>query len=825
LLKLTALKLAVLIGVAFVAVHFFWRAASPKVFPFPELQMLESKALDIKFRRRGAVPSSGSVVVAGVDEASIQRYGLWPWKRELVARALKNLNDAGALAVAVDISYSDADRSSPHLVVNQVLDEVKQLAISDTETGAVPAGLEEAKRPSKREDLLKSSWLAQRERLLSVAALAEKKRLPNPDDLFAEAMKASPRVVLGVSGLTENEIGMVAAEVRERDEQALVRFYIDELFDPEDRHPGPDGSLIRDWGVMFKEKAKDLAGNRVPREIPAIQAPLPVIAAAVHHVGSFDTQQDADGTIRHYPLISRINKGHLLPSLALASAALALDAKVAPLKSQMEAGALDGLGLMRGDPPDGLRLKIPVDPWTGLLLINYPGPWDGVAAGKPLYDKLALADVADGRFDPARVKDKVVVVGATAAGTFDQRVTPFDSFAPGLCTHAAVIDNILTRNFLNRPGWLVFLELAFMLVLAVLFGLIIPRLRMYWQIAFMLLLCGAYAAFDMQLFKSGTVLSSVTPLLEMMALCFGLVFYNYVVADREKRQVRTAFQYYLTKSVMEEMLKHPEKLKLGGDKRELTVLFSDIRGFTTISERLPPEELVRTLNEYLTPMTDLVFKHEGTLDKYMGDAIMAIWGAPLPQEDHALRACAAAVEMLEKLEELRRRWKEQGRPDIQIGIGVNSGPMAVGNMGSDMRFDYTVMGDNVNLGSRLEGTNKQYGTRVIISEFTFALVQGKVATRELGSVRVKGKKLPVRIYELRGIGAPADEDKVAIQAFEEGVRAYRARRWDEAEALFQRVRQQWAGDGPSGHYLDDIAYKRKNPPPETWDGVYEMKTK
>jgi adenylate cyclase len=334
-----------------------------------------------------------------------------------------------------------------------------------------------------------------------------------------------------------------------------------------------------------------------------------------------------------------------------------------------------------------------------------------------------------------------------------------------------------------------------------------------------------YLVADMMLFRSGYLLSTIMPLSEIVVLSFSMIFFNYVVADREKRQVRTAFQYYLTKSVMEEMLKHPEKLKLGGDKRELTVLFSDIRGFTTISERLPPEELVRTLNEYLTPMTDLVFKHEGTLDKYMGDAIMAVWGAPLTQEDHALRACAAAVEMLEKLKELCKRWAEQGRPLIDIGIGINSGHMAVGNMGSDMRFDYTVMGDNVNLGSRLEGTNKEYGTRIIISEFTFALVKGKVVARELGSVRVKGKKKPVGIYELRGIGAPQGQEAQAIELFSQGLLAYRARDWDGAEKALRAVEAAWPGDGPTSHYLDDIAEKRASPPAEGWDGVYEMKHK
>jgi adenylate cyclase len=364
-----------------------------------------------------------------------------------------------------------------------------------------------------------------------------------------------------------------------------------------------------------------------------------------------------------------------------------------------------------------------------------------------------------------------------------------------------------------------------LLALALLFGLSIPRLPTWGQLALMLGVAGGYLALDGALFARGTALNTVTPVAEMVTLSFALVFFGYVTADQEKRQVRAAFQHYLTRSVMEEMLKHPEKLKLGGDKRELTVLFSDIRGFTTISERLAPEELVRTLNEYLTPMTQVVFETEGTLDKYMGDALMAVWGAPLSQEDHALRACTAALRMLEELALLRKKWRAQGRPEIEIGIGINSGAMAVGNMGSDLRFDYTVMGDNVNLGSRLEGTNKEYGTRIIISQSTYSLVSGQVSARELGSVRVKGRTQPVVIYELRGLGAPSPAEARTVAAFEAGVHSYRSRLWDEAEAHFREVLATWADDGPAGHYLDDIADRRARPPEAAWDGVYQMKTK
>jgi len=218
--------------------------------------------------------------------------------------------------------------------------------------------------------------------------------------------------------------------------------------------------------------------------------------------------------------------------------------------------------------------------------------------------------------------------------------------------------------------------------------------------------------------------------------------------QQEKKYIRQTFSKFVSKTVVDELLKHPDKLKLGGDKKILTVLFSDIRSFTTISEKMTPEELVEHLNEYLQAMTELVFKYDGTLDKYVGDEIMAFWGAPIPQDNHALLACKCAVEMMQVLEQLNKRWVQMNKPALHIGIGINTGEMVVGNMGSASRMDYTLMGDNVNLGARLEGTNKQYGTGIIISEFTYEHVKDHVIARELDLVRVKGKQLPVKIYEL-----------------------------------------------------------------------------
>jgi adenylate cyclase len=322
-------------------------------------------------------------------------------------------------------------------------------------------------------------------------------------------------------------------------------------------------------------------------------------------------------------------------------------------------------------------------------------------------------------------------------------------------------------------------------------------------------------------------LNLIYPVLTMMTIYLAITVYRYITEEKEKKKIRGAFQYYLTASVINEMLKDPTKLKLGGDKKDLTVLFSDIRGFTTVSEKLTPEELVHLLNEYLTAMTDIVFKYDGLLDKYMGDAIMAVYGAPLDQPDHALRACRTALDMLAGLKELQKKWAEEGRPVLHIGIGINSGDMVVGNMGSQMRFDYTVMGDSVNLGSRLEGINKEYGTSIIISEFTYNAVKDTLLCRELDSVRVKGQKLPVRIYELLGDqkDAGTDETETVLRHFAEALAEYKQARWDDAVAAFQKVLELRPGDAPSELYIQRCRDLKENPPPAPWDGVFTMTRK
>jgi len=325
----------------------------------------------------------------------------------------------------------------------------------------------------------------------------------------------------------------------------------------------------------------------------------------------------------------------------------------------------------------------------------------------------------------------------------------------------------------------------------------------------------------------GVVLSLGVPLVQMLAMFLAATSFRFVSEEREKRRARETFGRFLAPAIVEDLLAEGGALRLGGEKRELTVLFADVRGFTSISERLDPHLLLEILNEYLTPMTDIIVSgEEGTLDKYMGDAIMAFWGAPKAQPDHALRACRAAIEMVRRLDVLREGWRARGLPDIDVGIGLNTGPMSVGFVGSQDRFyNYTVLGDSVNLASRLEGANREYGTRILVGAATQAQVRGTVVTREIDLVRVKGKREPVAVHELLALAPapPALADFVA--RFGWGLSSYRAQRWDEAIARFREVDLLRSGDAVSRRYLERCEAMRLAPPGPEWDGVFEMKTK
>ena len=490
-------------------------------------------------------------------------------------------------------------------------------------------------------------------------------------------------------------------------------------------------------------------------ELRGVLPPIGGLAAAAAGLGHNRFVLDPDGPLRHtIPFVRTHHK--VLPSLGVSAALRA--AGIPP-----QAVRLDGTRLRYGDRVMPLSWRhVKADDGVLSFLwgpIDFRGPAlleDLRSRTYPTYSfvdlEYAEEQILAGRkpdVDPAAFRDKIVFVGTTATGLFDVFETPFSNGKmPGVQVHAAAADDILSNRFIRDASPAVGIVTVTAAAMAV--GLVATALPAWWAAAATALFLAALSGIAIRLFTGGYWLNLSQPVLASSFALFGGVAYQYFFEGREKRKMKKLFGQYVSKDVYEQLVANPALARLGGQRREMTVLFSDIRGFTTVSERGQPEEIVGMLNEYFTRMVAIVFAHQGTLDKFVGDMVMALFGAPLDDPGHAGHAVDAALEMIAALGELNARWKAEGRAELDIGIGINTGPMIAGNIGSDAIMSYTVIGDAVNLGSRLESLNKQYGTRIIIGDATRQRLSRRYALRPLGDVVVKGKTQPVAIFEVVG---------------------------------------------------------------------------
>jgi len=438
---------------------------------------------------------------------------------------------------------------------------------------------------------------------------------------------------------------------------------------------------------------------------------------------------------------------------------------------------------------------------------------------------LRAYDLINGKIDPSVIKDKIVVFGSDSNLLHDYHLTPVGKVW-GTEIVAYGVSNILNGDSFYKPSWAPWLEIPILIILFAIVMLAVARLKPLQSLVVVLSLAALLFIYVGVFFvQSGMTFSIVVPVSFIALLYAQSTTMRFVIDERQKRLYKNALGLYLSPQLTEQVSENPALLSLDGAEEELTVLFSDIRGFTTISESMEAEALTSFLHEYFSPMTNIVFDADGTLDKYIGDAIMAFWGAPLPQENHAALATDAALIMLERLDELRVDWLEKGLPSIQIGIGLNSGKMRVGNMGSDRRLSYTVMGDNVNLGARLEGLTKYYGVRLLVSESTWLAVKDQFYGRELDRVVVKGKDLAVPIHEVIGRGHATGELAKDLADWQQALDDYRARDWDSAEPVFKYWYDKYDENLTADMYLKLIAEYRENPPPADWQAVSVMTTK
>jgi len=715
------------------------------------MEVLRLKAMDLLQQVEPRPDTIRPVTIVDIDDESLAEVGQWPWPRTTLATLVRNLGQAGAVAIAFDAVFPEPDRMSP----DQIAAALPQLGVDTAD------------------------------------ALRE---LPSNDEVFAATIRGAP-VVLGQSGRRNGGQGVDGAKVAPYAEVGA----------------DPDPFLFAFDGLL--------------RNVPTLER-------SATAVGMINIEPEVDGVVRRVPAVVRV-EDTLFPALSLELMRLALRRNAAAQGGALTFGvrsAPHGVSnvffqLSKGGASQNMVL--PTD--------EHGRWWVHFAPYAP--DRYVPAkDVLAGTAPPEKIRGKLILVGTSAIGLHDLKTTPLGTVLPGVEVHAQLIEAAMSGEFLTRPNHALTVEIAAAAGIALLMVVLVPMLGALRTLALGAVLSlgtvfGAYYAFAEQ----RLVYDATLPLATGLMVYAVLVYMSYIREEAQRRQVREAFAHYVSPAVMERVVEHPETLRLGGQMRDLTVLFCDIRGFTTISEAYDAEGLTRLINRFLTPMTQVILDHDGTIDKYMGDCIMAFWNAPLDDPDHARNACRAALTMIERLEtlndELANLAREEGTPytPIAVGIGLNTGECCVGNMGSEQRFDYSVLGDDVNLASRLEGQTKSYGVRIILGENTQRLASD-MGTLELDLIRVKGKERPVRIHGLlRGEESAPDPDFQAHKALHDAMlAAYRAKDWATARANLSECRATAIGAGLGelyAMYEARIAAFEQDPPPADWDGVYAAETK
>jgi adenylate cyclase len=607
--------------------------------------------------------------------------------------------------------------------------------------------------------------------------------LPSNDEALADAIKHS-RVVIG-------QAGAAAPEVKTAADAALQTGFAVR---------GPDA---KPYLVTFAGLLRN----------------VPVIEQAAAGRGLFSINPESDGIIRRVPVIMTA-QGNLVPSLSLEMLRVVTGSSAILVR-------VDEAGVQSVAVPG---LEVPTDR-NGQFWVhfNHHDPERYVSA----------KDVLQGNVPSDRLAGKLVLIGTSAIGLLDLKTTPLDAAIPGVEVHAQILESVLSKSSLVNPNYAIGAELA----LAILFGLAIIVAAPMLPASIVIVLGGCLIAgligLSLYLFVEHNLLIDFTyPLISSWLIYLVLTFVNYFREQKQRRQIRSAFGYYLSPHMVEQLARSPEKLVLGGEERRMTILFSDVRGFTTISEHYKddPQGLTRLMNRFLTPLTNAIIERKGTIDKYIGDAIMAFWNAPVDDQEQEANACEAALEMLSRAETLNNELKREAETNggvympLRIGIGLNTGPCVVGNMGSDFRFNYSVLGDTVNLASRLEGRTKDYRIPVVIGSRTAEGARQKFAVMEIDLIMVKGKKQPEAVFTVLG-RSEVEADPRCQELRETNAQMlgrFRKQQWGDAVGLIARCRKFANGYDLSGlydMYEERIELYRAQPPGPDWDGVYEAETK
>ncbi|HLL26244.1 MAG TPA: adenylate/guanylate cyclase domain-containing protein [Xanthobacteraceae bacterium] len=678
------------------------------------------------------------VRIVDIDERSIAEIGQWPWPRTVLADLLQKLAAKGAAAIAFDVMFPEADRTSLEEVVRRM----------PPEQAAIVAPLVGSARTN--------------------------------DEVFAEALKATPSV-----------LGATLSNAK------------------------TDSSLPQKAG--FAVAGDDPRPFMIP--FTGATGNLEILNAATKGIGALNWTPDRDQVVRRVALIYRLNNGYV-PSLAAEALRVAQGASTFVLKASNASGETafgKNLGLNHIRIGD---LDVETDAQGAIWMKFRPtAPERFISAAK----------VLSGEADEQEISGRIILVGTSAPGLLDLRATPVDAVIPGVEIIAQMIEHVAGARSLTRPDYAIAVEEFAFIVLGILLAAIFPRVSarvssLIGVAAIAVLVIAGWLAYQ----YAGLLFDPLYPALGIACLVSAATFYFYRRVELQRSEIQGAFGRYVSPAVVNELIADPDKLELGGEVREITLLFCDVRSFTSISERLSAHELTTFINELLTPLSEVILAHRGTIDKYIGDAIMAFWNAPLDEPAHAREACLAAVEMAGRMGELNRGWRESaaanGREfqEVKIGIGINTGNCCVGNLGSAQRFDYSAIGDEVNIASRFEGLSKAYGVTAIAGERTIQ-EGGPFPALELDLVRVKGRGRPGRIFTpldlLDGDRNMHARLKLKHDRF---LHAYRAQDWDVAEAAIGECRALGIAALETYYsiFAARIAAFRVEPPAANWDGAF-----
>ncbi|MBT3184765.1 MAG: adenylate/guanylate cyclase domain-containing protein [Nitrospina sp.] len=727
------------------------------------VQNLENLLQNSHFRLRGPVSPGPEILIAKIDEKSVDKLGRWPWPRQTMAKLTQKLLDYEARVIAFDVIFS-SPQSSPESLeqLNRVIPLIENT---------------EALKSLKK--FIKES---------------------NPDAEFAKVLsQATTKAVLGYFfHFSSEELHHLSLDLRNQ--------YFEDI----------KSSQFRG----FLKSKQDLDLSRLPfPSAYAVESNITAFSRSAKSSGFFTFNIENDGSIRRLPLIVRYHdpaskKDYYFPPLSLRALEQFMEGTLLFRVGEygMEEVILDGKS----------TITIPANT-KGELEINFLGP-------RGTFPGFSISDLLDDSLSLSlrnKVKGKIILVGATATALEDIRVTAFDPKLPGIEIHASIIDNILRNNFLSQPSWTALLDSLYLLLIGIFLTAVYSRIQPKMSLLIWVLSTGALFYLSHWLFlNKGFWLTDVYALFENTVIASAIMLNRFVDEGKQKLFIKKVFGQYLSPRVVKELLNDPSKLKLGGEQKELSALFTDLEGFTTFSEKLGATELVDLLNTYLTEMTDILLQYDGTLDRYDGDAIKAFFGAPIYFDDHAKRACWVCIDMQNRLKEMRVKFKEQGKPELLMRVGLNTGSMVIGNMGSTTRMMYGMNGDSVNLCARLEGANKQYGTYSLISEFTYQAAKEFIEVRELDTLRVVGRATPIKIYELLGKTGEIEESvKKTLPFYNSGLNFYKNRDWENAGKCFEEGLQANPEDGPCRVYRDRCKEYLDTPPPEDWDGVFNLQKK